>query len=227
MSHWWTEPQRSSYKSPLEVVTLSELKAILTAAPPVRDITKVIDHHTWLPSVSQYGEHSWRGVQLFHRIEREWSDIGYHIGISPDGTICLLRPVSRSGGHTLGHNSNSIGLCMLGNYDKGHDDPTEIMALGAEVTALLCKRYKLTAPDVWFHRDFANKSCPGSAMSRTHVRSLVNAAMQDGGEVPEEPEIETETIKIIAYGSTHVLASYEMVPNGNHLDDQGKVYVKR
>lgn len=34
-----------------------------------------------------------------------------------------------------------------------------------------------------------------------------------------------QTVRIIEHGTGAVIAEYEMVPGGNHVDDQGKVYV--
>jgi len=48
---------------------------------------------------------------------RNWSDIGYHSVILPSGTLESGRPLTRAGAHVKGHNSNSIGICMVGGLD--------------------------------------------------------------------------------------------------------------
>lgn len=43
-----------------------------------------------------------------------WSDNGYHIVIRRNGETELGRPIERKGAHAKGHNSHSIGICMIG-----------------------------------------------------------------------------------------------------------------
>jgi N-acetylmuramoyl-L-alanine amidase len=43
-----------------------------------------------------------------------WRDIGYSHVIRIDGTIELGRPVEQVGAHVAGHNSDSIGICLVG-----------------------------------------------------------------------------------------------------------------
>ena len=189
--HWWTHGEG---KSKLERVTLDELRALLEAAPPRRDIQEVILHHTWKPNVGDYiGRNTWSGVQKYHIHVRGWSDIGYHIGIDPEGGIWLLRPVTRGGAHTKHHNSNSVGLAMIGNYDRGKDDPLRITHTAALIAAILCARYSLVPDNVFFHRDFADKSCPGTAIDRGEFRMAVADAMvaEVMEEDSEEPGVDT------------------------------------
>ena len=47
---------------------------------------------------------------------RGFRTIGYHYVIEPDGKVILGRPESEVGAHVEGHNSDSIGICMIG-YD--------------------------------------------------------------------------------------------------------------
>jgi hypothetical protein len=181
MNHWWTH-QTDKTPSRLEEVTLEELQVLLADAPARRDIQEIILHHTWKPTAAQYDDHAWWGIQVYHRVSRGWSDIGYHIGVGPDGTIWLLRPITRDGGHTKSHNANSVGVCVLGNYDRGEDDPTVPMRVAAAAIALLCIRYDLEPTDTYCHRDFANKSCPGTGIDRAAFRLQVSEAM--GAEHP-------------------------------------------
>ena len=55
-------------------------------------------------------------VQRLHRDDRHWADIGYHYLIDIDGTIYEGRDLGARGVHTMGHNTGSAGLCLLGDY---------------------------------------------------------------------------------------------------------------
>ena len=50
-------------------------------------------------------------------IEKGWSGIGYHFVIEKDGTLRSGRPLNSVGAHCKDHNSDSIGICMVGGLD--------------------------------------------------------------------------------------------------------------
>ncbi|RUA33871.1 MAG: hypothetical protein DSY77_08030, partial [Bacteroidetes bacterium] len=64
-----------------------------------------------------------RDIYIFHTQENGWSDIGYNYLIAPDGVIYAGRdPDTGSqdevmGAHFCGSNSNTMGVCLLGNYE--------------------------------------------------------------------------------------------------------------
>jgi len=179
VSHWWTDIKFGNSK--IEQVALPELWRILDAAPAKRQRNEIILHHTWSPTAGQYkGRPTWAAIDGYHEKTRGWSDIGYHIGVAPDGSIWLLRPIQASGAHCVGHNSYGIGVVMLGNYDKGKDDPAKVLPMAADVCAALCKRFDIPVAKIFGHRDFANKSCPGTAIDMGAFRKSVA-----GGSAPK------------------------------------------
>lgn len=95
---------------------------------------------------------------------RGWSDIGYHAVIKRDGTVEEGRPESKSGAHAMGHNSDSIGICLVGGInDKGDADANFTFEQYVALAALLKTKgdqYGITAENVFGHRDAANKDCP-------------------------------------------------------------------
>ena len=224
--HWWTEIK--ALKSLLQKVTYETFCALVENAPAGRNMREIILHHTWSPTVAQYaGQETWRGIRDYHVNTRGWSDIGYHVGIAPDSSIWLLRPIQRTGGHCLGKNETSIGIVVLGNYDTGKDAVGAQWSMAKYVTAVLCERFKLNEGNVYFHRDFADKSCPGTAINRAEFRTNVRALMDKD----TKPEETGRVVKVIEHGTGRILwpgtdERWELVENGNHVDDQGKVYVR-
>jgi len=172
------------------------------------------------------------GAGDYHVNSRGWSDIGYHVGIDPKGGIWLLRPLQRSGGHCLGHNEQSIGLVVLGNYDTGKDAIGEQWSMAKYVTAILAQRFKLSEGNVYFHRDFADKSCPGTAINRASFRLDVRKLMADDIERVAAQAQPGPGLRIIEHGTGRVLwpapdeGRWEVVEGGDHVEDQGKVYVR-
>ena len=214
-------------------VNLAELKQHLADTPQPRRIDEVILHHTWKPTAAQYaGPSTWKGVRRYHMNERGWSDIGYHIGVGPDDSIWLLRPIERSGAHCLNHNAHSIGVVMIGNFDE--EDPWENGAqMAAEAVAAICKRYELSSDDVRFHREFANKTCPGNCMPlysfRAEVDSAMNSAsplkivLRPGSKVIDcRPRIEDGVTRCDLRALAEALG-YEVY---DHISDENKIYVR-
>lgn len=52
-------------------------------------------------------------IDQWHR-SRGWLAIGYHFVIRRDGTVETGRPPRVEGAHVRGHNSDSIGICLIG-----------------------------------------------------------------------------------------------------------------
>ena len=167
--------------------------------PSPRDIQEVVLHHTWSPTAAQYrGKMTWDAIRNYHMGTRGWSDIGYHFGIGPDPDLSLwaLRPYSRSGAHVLNRNAYSLGIALIGNYDA--EDPTGILPTAAEVVRALCDRFEIGAGGIRFHREFADKTCPGTRVGLTHFRRLVM-----GMQVPkaEDTQPNIPTLAVVLGGN--------------------------
>ncbi|MBW3604881.1 MAG: N-acetylmuramoyl-L-alanine amidase, partial [Actinobacteria bacterium] len=130
-----------------------------------------------------------RGIYAYHTQSRGWSDIGYNVLVDRFGTIYegraggLTRAVI--GAHTLGFNTGSIGVAMIGNYDTGsvtsatrsavahllawkfaiHGiDPKGTVDITSACTGT-CKHPRgsvVTMPTLFGHRDVGQTSCPGA-----------------------------------------------------------------
>lgn len=57
-----------------------------------------------------------REIREWH-LAKGWSDIGYALVIRRDGTIEPGRALDAIGAHVAGHNSDSVGICMVGGLD--------------------------------------------------------------------------------------------------------------
>jgi len=125
----------------------------------VRQITKIILHC----SATREGQDVSVETILKWHLNRGWSDIGYHYVIYLDGSIHEGRPVNRSGAHTKGYNSKSIGVCYIGGVEKDGKTPKDTRtpeqdtALTNLITALL-EMYPTAT--LHGHNEFANKACP-------------------------------------------------------------------
>lgn len=96
-------------------------------------------------------------IRKWHYKERNYSDVGYHYFIKKDGTVQPGRPEEKIGAHCLGHNKDSIGICLSG---EGVKTPAQLKAL--EILLIdLCSRHGLEKSDILAHSDLAPTLCPG------------------------------------------------------------------
>lgn len=79
-----------------------------------------------------------RGIYRYHVKSLKWRDIGYNFAVDKCGTVYegraggVARPVM--GAHTLGFNSNSMGIAVLGTY-SGANPPKKALDGVAKLTA--------------------------------------------------------------------------------------------
>jgi len=125
----------------------------------MRKIEKIIVHCTATP---EGREVTTDDLYLWHVIDRQWSDIGYHFFIDLEGILHECRPIEKTGAHTRGHNFDSIGIAYAGGLDKNgkpKDTRTNQQKIALE-ELLMYLKILYSRAKVYGHRDFSNKSCP-------------------------------------------------------------------
>jgi hypothetical protein len=164
---------------PFTPLTLLQFRDMLMRFPFSRVVSVVHMHHTWRPNRAQYkGLASIDAMHEFHTKERGFSDIAQHITIAPDGTIWTGRNWNKAPASATGHNGSSLSgpfmFEMIGDFDTGQDsfdDPQRTTVL--EVVAAVQKRFGLPPDALRFHRQMADKSCPGSGIDMDEVVEAV------------------------------------------------------
>lgn len=124
-----------------------------------RNITEIIVHCSATPEGRDF---TTKDIKASH-LQRGFSDIGYHWVIYRDGSVHVGRSESISGAHTVGHNSNSIGVCYIGGMDAANKKPKDTRTPQQKVALIkLLKELKIKYPkaSIHGHREFANKACP-------------------------------------------------------------------
>jgi hypothetical protein len=217
-------------------ISLEELRSELAGTRVTRGIQEVVLHHTWSPTAAQYkGQATWEGIDYNHKYVRKWEGgIGYHVGIARDGSIWLLRPITRSGAHVLSRNRHTVGVVLVGNFDV-EEPMANGLPVAAQVVRVLVDRFKLKAEHIRFHREFQNKTCPGTKIDLAEFRKMVMKA--EGNEV--------ETLKVVVLPENRIVNCRPELKDGkvrcdlralakalgakvtDHLRDQGKVYVNK
>jgi N-acetyl-anhydromuramyl-L-alanine amidase AmpD len=101
-------------------------------------------------------------IDRWHR-ERGFLKIGYHFVIKRDGTVETGRELLEVGAHAKGHNSRSVGVCMIGGM-KQESSASETNFTKAQWASLAKVVDELveTFPEarVRGHDEVANKECP-------------------------------------------------------------------
>ena len=114
-------------------------------------INKIVIHCSATPNGR---EHDAAEINRWH-LDRGWDGIGYHYVIKVDGVIENGRPEYWTGSHARGHNTNSLGVCII-----GMDDYNDLQwnALRSLIDDLL---YKYPDAKVIGHNEISKKTCPG------------------------------------------------------------------
>ena len=155
--------------------------------------TKVIWHHSGgtdaNPCLSTQGQNvntidnwhktKWPGFQstVYKNKAGEGWHVGYHFVIDvKQRQIHQCRGFSEEGAHTIGMNTSSIGVLIIGNYDECSPD-----VISSDMYPLIQKVWKkcqtaaprLQLTDNVPHRTYARKSCYGTKYSDTFVQRVL------------------------------------------------------
>jgi hypothetical protein len=174
------------------------------------------------PQASQADEAArLRAIQNFHMgpdnpateaVEgRDWSDIAYSFLIAPSGRRYEGRGWGRKHGGNLGsNNSNTVSLCLIGNYDNQDPTPRQIEAFRQTIADGLEGGHIVRGYALLGHRDEpAAKSCPGDKVyprlkEFVHRRKGVVAPEEEDMGLTEEEsamleEIRKDTASVATY----------------------------
>lgn len=148
---------------------------------------KLIVHHsggTDLNPLEDTSHHTAAMIKAWH-LAKGWDDIGYNWVIEKTGKVVKGRDEKKDGAHTLGQNSQSVGVCLSGNFDTTL--PTKEQLESFEIFYRnLIKRYPNITPDKVFpHRKFANKTCYGRKIPDTFFSELAQKTLQTTIEVKD------------------------------------------
>lgn len=129
-----------------------------------RDIKKIIVHHTAadVPDPQFAAVNEWHKARNFPLSSLGFY-VGYHYLIEKDGTVTQARDEDEIGAHDQGENFDSIGVALVGNFDKTDPTPEQEETLGKILVRML-DEYGLTIWDIEPHRKNDATSCYGTRL---------------------------------------------------------------
>lgn len=133
-----------------------------------RSVTFISNHCTWAPSYKDFNGSNHdvlhNNMARYHKTINGWSDIGQHFTVFPDGKVLAGRSIHKVPAVIAGHNTGSIGVEMLGNFDKGGDDMTTDQLLSMLLlNRRLCLENSIAPENLVYHAWYTdNKTCPGT-----------------------------------------------------------------
>ncbi len=113
---------------------------------------KLVLHHAAAFKCSVEDIHRW------HK-EKGWAGMGYQFLVRKNGEIHTGRPINTVGAHAEGYNSDSIGICFEGNFEK-EKMPKAQKEAGKWLVAYVRQLYP-SITEVVGHRDLMATACPG------------------------------------------------------------------
>lgn len=123
--------------------------------PLTEVLNTIVVHHSALPLSDGPLE-----IQAKHLTTQRYADIAYHFIIDAAGTIYAGRDLQVRGAHTGGHNTGTVGVVLLGNFEE--TVPFEVQLSSLKRLAF-CLRDTYGITHLAGHRDFQPEVtvCPG------------------------------------------------------------------
>ena len=109
-------------------------------------------------------------------LDRGWSGIGYHFYIRSDGTIYRGRDENKVGSHVAGNNTNTLGICLEGNFEENGVSKKQLEAL-LNLSTYLCLKYDIY--DILKHNDLLATECPGKLFPFESIKYAIIEKIKD------------------------------------------------
>ena len=121
-------------------------------------LNTIVVHHTALSHASP------AEIQELQMDGRGYADVAYHFLIDSDGTIYEGREINIRGAHVQSFNTGSVGVVLIGNFNKENPTQAQLDSLTKLVDSL---RYTYGIRYLAGHKDYPDQSpdgteCPGA-----------------------------------------------------------------
>lgn len=144
-----------------------------------RPVSDIFIHH----SVTRATANPAADARALDNIGRSrFGRFSYSYVIHPDGTV-LEGAGDHVGVHTAGHNSTSVGICFIGNFENEVPTRAALDSCHDLIRVLKFGGLVTTRPRVRAHRSVKSTACPGRNLV-TQVQHIQNVALEPGPGTP-------------------------------------------
>jgi len=151
-----------------KIFSAEKLENYITKKKISRKINKIILHHTF-DTISQWKKGEVSLVYYKKMYEKMGWVSGPHFFVAPEG-IWLFTDVGIQGTHANDGNKGSIGIEMVGRYDKNLPSG-KIWKNTKSLLKALLNKFNLKVKDIHFHREYnKQKACPGKTITKRWVK---------------------------------------------------------
>lgn len=172
--------------------------------PSYTTVTHLVVHHTVNENTSSDWPAVVRSIWHLHTYTNDWGDVGYNYLVDANGVIYEGRAGGDNviGAHFSGHNSNSMGVSIMGTYitvlptDEALNSLQNILAWKANREGIdpegvsLHAASGLTIPNICGHRDGKSPTeCPGQMLYDYLPTVREKVAAIGGSEALDAPEL--------------------------------------
>lgn len=139
----------------------------------------IIIHHSWTEDGIALDTPA---IKRYHTEVMGWADVGYHYLIEKVGGEVVItkgRMDTQVGAHCRGFNDRSLGICMVGNFDR--EEPSgDMLEMLIRLVLSLQEIYNIPSAKVIGHRETymllgkpVEKTCPGEKFDMDKVRTFM------------------------------------------------------
>ena len=126
-----------------------------------------------------------------------WSGIGYHFFIRKDGSIYRGRPEWAVGAHASGRNSDTIGVCVEGNYEEEKTMPQTQKNSVKEILRYLKGKYPKAG--IKGHREVGATGCPGKYYPLQEMKDYWNEKKVEDNAMTNEEKVKfNELVNVVS-----------------------------
>ena len=126
-----------------------------------------------------------------------WSGIGYHFFIRKDGSIYRGRPEWAVGAHASGRNSDTIGVCVEGDYEEERTMPQTQKNSVKEILRYLKGKYPKAG--IKGHREVGATGCPGKYYPLQEMKDYWNEKKVEDNAMTNEEKVKfNELVNVVS-----------------------------
>lgn len=132
----------------------------------------IVIHHAAMPI-----ETSRADIHELH-LQNGWAGTGYHKLVFANGAVENGRPEQMVGAHAAGANRRSLGIVLVGDFNKQRPQQSHL-ATAAALTAELMKKYRIPLKNVLPHRMVnEDTDCPGAQFPWQEFLRLAESSLR-------------------------------------------------